>query len=324
MTSTSSSDTDFALAIHGGAGTIRRSTMTPEREAAYHAGLRRSLDAGRAVLADGGSALDAVSAAVMALEDEPLFNAGRGAVYTSAGKQEMDAAIMDGRDRSAGAVAGICGPRNPILAARAVMEHSGHVVLIGESAMEFCRGQGLTFEEASYFFTEQRWRALQDTLAMRNTGAEDQDESRKHGTVGAVARDRHGNLAAATSTGGMTAKMPGRVGDSPVIGAGTWADNETCAISATGHGEIFIRYAAAHEIASRMRYAGQSLDDAARVVVVDVLKPAGGTGGIIAVDHAGNVSLPFNCSGMYRGVVRQDGKLMTAIYKEPLVEYQGS
>ncbi|MET0531897.1 MAG: isoaspartyl peptidase/L-asparaginase [Microvirga sp.] len=324
MTGTSSSDTNFALAIHGGAGTIRRSTMTPEREAAYHAGLRRSLDAGRAILADGGSALDAVTAAVTALEDEPLFNAGRGAVYTSAGKQEMDAAIMDGRDRSAGAVAGICGPRNPILAARAVMEHSGHVVLIGESAMEFCRAQGLTFEEPSYFFTEQRWEALQKTLAMRNSGAEDQDESRKHGTVGAVARDRSGNLAAATSTGGMTAKMPGRVGDSPVIGAGTWADNETCAISATGHGEIFIRYAAAHDIASRMRYAGQSLDDAARVVVIDILKPAGGTGGIIAVDYAGNVSLPFNCSGMYRGVVRQDGRLMTAIYKESLVEYQGS
>jgi beta-aspartyl-peptidase (threonine type) len=324
MTNTSSSDTGFALAIHGGAGTIRRSKMTPEREAAYHAGLRRSLEAGRAILADGGSALDAVSAAVMALEDEPLFNAGRGAVYTSAGKQEMDAAIMDGRDRSAGAVAGICGPRNPILAARAVMEHSGHVVLIGESAVEFCRAQGLTFEEPAYFFTEQRWQALQQTLAMRNSGAEDQDESRKHGTVGAVARDRHGNLAAATSTGGMTAKKPGRVGDSPVIGAGTWADNETCAVSATGHGEIFIRYAAAHEIASLMRYAGQSLEAASTTVVIDMLKPAGGTGGIIAVDHAGNVSLPFNCSGMYRGVVRQDGKLLTGIYKEALVEYQGS
>lgn len=324
MTSTTSANADFALAIHGGAGTIRRSTMTPEREAAYHAGLRRSLEAGRAILSDGGTALDAVSAAVMALEDEPLFNAGRGAVYTSAGKQEMDAAIMNGRDRSAGAVAGICGPRNPILAARAVMEHSGHVVLIGDSAMEFCRAQGLAFEEESYFFTEQRWKALQDTLAMRRSGADDQDESRKHGTVGAVARDRQGNLAAATSTGGMTAKMPGRVGDSPVIGAGTWADNETCAISATGHGEIFIRYAAAHEIASRMRYAGQSLEDAARVVVIDVLKPAGGSGGIIAVDHAGNVALPFNSSGMYRGVVRQDGKLLTGIYKEPLVEYQGS
>jgi beta-aspartyl-peptidase (threonine type) len=324
MTSMTAPAHDFALAIHGGAGTILRSKMTPEREAAYHAGLRRALDAGRAVLADGGAALDAVSAAVMALEDEPLFNAGRGAVYTSAGKQEMDAAIMDGRDRSAGAVAGICGPRNPILAARAVMEHSGHVLLIGESAMSFCREHGLTFEEASYFYTEQRWQALQDTLAIRRRGEDDQDESRKHGTVGAVARDRDGNLAAATSTGGMTAKSPGRVGDSPVIGAGTWADNETCAVSATGHGEIFIRHAAAHEIASRIRYAGQSLEEASRAVVIDMLAPAGGSGGVIAIDSTGAVSLPFNCSGMYRGVVRGDGILLTAIYDEPLTDFRSS
>lgn len=324
MSNASLSENNYALAIHGGAGTILRSKMTPEREAAYHAGLRRALAAGRSVLADGGRALDAVSAAVMALEDEPLFNAGRGAVYTSAGKQEMDAAVMDGRDRSAGAVAGICGPRNPILAARAVMEHSGHVFLIGESALEFCRTQGLSFAEPSYFHTDQRWNALQETLAMRRSGTDDQDESRRHGTVGAVACDRHGDLAAATSTGGMTAKSPGRVGDSPVIGAGTWADNETCAVSATGHGEIFIRYAAAHEIASRMRFAGQSLEEAARTVVIDVLAPAGGSGGVIAVDRAGNVSLPFNCSGMYRGVVRGDGRLMTAIYDEPLTEVQGA
>ncbi|MBF9232908.1 isoaspartyl peptidase/L-asparaginase family protein [Microvirga alba] len=319
MTSTQN---DFVLAIHGGAGTILRSKMTPEREAAYHAGLRRSLEAGRAVLADGGAALDAVTAAVMALEDEPLFNAGRGAVYTSAGKQEMDAAIMDGRDRAAGAIAGICGPRNPILAARAVMEHSGHVFLIGDSALKFCRERGLAFEEASYFYTDARWNALQETLAMRNSGSEDQDESRKHGTVGAVARDRNGHLAAATSTGGMTAKAPGRVGDSPVIGAGTWADNATCAVSGTGHGEIFIRYAAGHEIASLMRYAGKSLEEASRAVVMDMLAPAGGSGGIIAVDHTGAVSLPFNCSGMYRGYVRGDNVLRTAIYDEPMVEFR--
>ena len=311
---------DFTLAVHGGAGTILRSKMTPEREAAYHAGLRRALDAGRTVLADGGTAIDGVTAAVMALEDEPLFNAGRGAVYTSAGKQEMDAAIMDGRDRAAGAIAGICGPRNPILAARAVMEKSDHVFLIGESAQEFCRQHGVAFEEASYFFTEQRWNALQETLAMRRSGADDQDESRKHGTVGAVARDRHGHLAAATSTGGMTGKAPGRVGDSPVIGAGTWADDATCAISATGHGEIFIRYAACHEIASRLRHAGETLDEAARGVVIDVLAPAGGSGGLIAVDRNGAFSLPFNCSGMYRGVVTGDGILRTAIYDEPFSE----
>lgn len=320
MTS-STADNDFVLAIHGGAGTILRSKMTPEREVAYHAGLRRALEAGRAVLAEGGAALDGVTAAVMALEDEPLFNAGRGAVFTSAGKQEMDAAIMDGRDRAAGAVAGICGPRNPILAARAVMEHSEHVFFIGESALNFCRERGLAFEEASYFFTQQRWDALQETLAMRRSGADDQDESRKHGTVGAVARDRNGNLAAATSTGGMTGKAPGRVGDSPVIGAGTWADNETCAVSGTGHGEIFIRYAAGHEIASRMRHAGHSLNEASRAVVMDLLAPAGGSGGIIAVDRTGAVSLPFNCAGMYRGVVRGDGVLLTAIYDEPLTDF---
>jgi len=202
-----------------------------------------------------------------------------------------------------------------------VMEHSGHVVLIGQSAMDFCRTQGLAFEEPPYFHTEARWQALQETLAMRRSGQEDQDESRKHGTVGAVARDRDGNLAAATSTGGMTGKSPGRVGDTPVIGAGTWADNETCAISATGHGEIFIRYAAAHEIASRMRHAGQSLEEASRAVVIDMLAPAGGSGGVIAVDKAGNVSLPFNCSGMYRGVVRGDGRILTGIYDEPLAEF---
>ena len=323
MTGTTT-DNDFVLAIHGGAGTILRSKMTPERELAYHSGLRRALEAGRAVLAEGGSALDGVTAAVMALEDEPLFNAGRGAVFTSAGKQEMDAAIMDGRDRAAGAVAGICGPRNPILAARAVMEQSEHVFFIGESALNFCREHGLAFEEPAYFFTQQRWDALQETLAMRRSGADDQDESRKHGTVGAVARDRNGNLAAATSTGGMTGKAPGRVGDSPVIGAGTWADNETCAVSGTGHGEIFIRYAAGHEISSRMRHAGQSLNEASRAVVMDLLAPAGGSGGIIAVDRTGAVSLPFNCAGMYRGVVRGNGALLTAIYDEPLVDYHAA
>jgi len=311
----------FSLVVHGGAGTILRSTMTPAREAAYHAGLRRALEAGRLVLAAGGAALDAVTAAVMALEDEPLFNAGRGAVFTSAGKQEMDAAIMNGRDRAAGAIAGICGPRNPILAARAVMERTEHVLLIGESALAFCRAQGLPFEDIPYFFTQARWQALQDTLAMRQAGVDNQDASRKHGTVGAVARDSHGHLAAATSTGGMTAKMPGRVGDTPVIGAGTWADDDTCALSGTGNGEIFIRYAACHEISARMRHAGQSLAQAAQGVVMDLLAPKGGSGGIIAVDRHGAVSLPFNCAGMYRGVVQSDGVLRTAIYDEPLVDY---
>lgn len=324
MTSPAPTETGFTLAIHGGAGTILRSKMTPEREAAYHAGLRRALNAGRVVLEDGGKAIDAVTAAVMALEDEPLFNAGRGAVYTSAGKQEMDAAIMDGSDRAAGAIAGIFGPRNPILAARAVMEKSDHVFLIGESALNFCRQHDIAFEDESYFFTEQRWEALQETLAMRLSGADDKDESRKHGTVGAVARDRHGHLASATSTGGMTAKAPGRVGDSPVIGAGTWADDETCAVSGTGNGEVFIRYAAAHEIASRLRYAGQSLEEAAHGVIVDVLARVGGSGGVVAVDRTGAFSLPFNCAGMYRGVVMSDGIARTAIYEEPLAEHRES
>jgi beta-aspartyl-peptidase (threonine type) len=294
--------------------------MTPEREAAYHAGLRCALAAGHAVLAAGGRALDAVTAAVMALEDEPLFNAGRGAVYTSAGKQEMDAAVMNGQDHAAGAVAGICGPRNPVLAARAVMDKTDHVLLIGSAAMDFCRAQGLVMEAPDYFFTQARWDALQSTLAMRSTGTQDQDESRKHGTVGAVARDVHGHLAAATSTGGMTAKAPGRVGDTPIFGAGTWADNASCAVSGTGHGEVFIRFAAAQEISARMRLAGQSLEQAARGVVMDVLPPNDGSGGVIAVDKDGNYSLPFNCAGMYRGVVTQHGALRTAIYEEPLAE----
>ncbi len=319
MTS-SSSAAGFTLAIHGGAGTILRSTMTPEREAAYHAGLRRALAAGHAVLSAGGKALDAVTAAVMALEDEPLFNAGRGAVYTSAGKQEMDAAVMNGADHAAGAVAGICGPRNPVLAARAVMEKTEHVLLIGSAAMDFCRAQGLVMEAPEYFFTQARWDALQTTLAMRQGGTQDQDESRKHGTVGAVARDMSGHLAAATSTGGMTAKAPGRVGDTPVIGAGTWADDASCAVSGTGHGEVFIRFAAAQEISARMRLADQSLEQAARGVVMEVLAPNDGSGGVIAVDRDGGYSLPFNCAGMYRGVVTQDGLLRTAIYEEPLAD----
>jgi beta-aspartyl-peptidase (threonine type) len=304
----------FALAIHGGAGTLRRGDMSAAQAALYHAGLRRALAAGRDILADSGSALDAVTAAVVALEDDPLFNAGRGAVFTAAGHQEMDAAVMDGRERRAGAVAGIFGPRNPVLAARAVMERSPHVMLIGEGALAFCREQGLAFAEPDYFFTETRWRALQQTLAADSKA--EPDEARRHGTVGAVARDRAGNLAAATSTGGMTGKLPGRVGDTPVIGAGTYADNATCAVSATGHGEFFIRFGAAFEIAARLRYAGQALGEAAPAVIA-ALGAAGGSGGLVAIDHNGAIALPFNCSGMYRGYVERDGIVYTAIYDEP-------
>jgi beta-aspartyl-peptidase (threonine type) len=310
----------FALAIHGGAGTIRRDAMTPEAEAQYHAGLRHSLRAGHAVLAAGGTALDAVTAAVMSLEDNPLFNAGRGAVFTRAGVQEMDAAVMRGEDRAAGAVAGIMGPRNPVQAARAVMERSEHVLLMGEGALEFCRAHGVAFAPEEYFYTERRWQTLKDELARQSSAAADtRDDEAKHGTVGAVARDRFGNVAAATSTGGMTAKLPGRVGDSPVFGAGTWAENETCAVSATGHGEYFIRWAAAHDIAARMRYRGDALDVAAEAVVEELGK-IGGSGGLIAIDAAGRVSLPFNSSGMYRGTIAADGVAWTGIHQEALLK----
>lgn len=310
----------FTLAIHGGAGTMRPEAMTAEAEAGYHAGLRESLKAGHQVLADGGTALDAVTAAVMALEDNPLFNAGRGAVFTRAGTQEMDAAVMQGQDRAAGAVAGITGPRNPILAARAVMERSEHVLLVGQGALDFCQQHGIAFAPPSYFHTPGRWQALQNELARQASTAPDtRDDAAKHGTVGAVARDRRGNVAAATSTGGMTAKLPGRIGDSPVFGAGTWADNETCAVSATGHGEYFIRWAAAHEIAARMRHRGDTLEVAAEAVVEELGK-LGGSGGLIAIDAAGQVALPFNCQGMYRGVIGTDGVARTGIYRHPLQE----
>ena len=309
-----------ALAVHGGAGTLRRGLMDEARGALYHTGLRASLIAGRDILAAGGSALDAVTAAVLVLEDDPLFNAARGASFTSAGTLEMDAAVMDGRDRRAGAVAGICGPRNPVLAARAVMEHTPHVLLAGEGAVAFCRAQGLAFAEREYFYTESRWQALQHILERRRRGLPDtdpeEDDALRHGTVGAVARDRDGNLAAATSTGGIAGKLPGRIGDSPIIGAGTYADNASCAVSATGHGEFFIRFGAAHEIAARLRHRGQSLTEAAREVVEE-LGRIGGSGGLVAVDCDGTVELPFNCSGMYRGYVTGDGILCTAIYDEP-------
>jgi len=307
--------TRFSLAVHGGAGTILRQNLTTEGEARYHDGLRRALQAGHDVLAADGPAMDAVTAAVRVLEDEPLFNAGRGAVFTSDGVQEMDAAVMDGSTRKAGAVAGIRGPRNPIMAARAVMDRTEHVLLIGPNALGIARDAGLPFEDDSYFFTQARWDALQSTLKMRREGTVDNDPARRHGTVGAVARDMHGNLAAATSTGGMTGKAPGRVGDTPVIGAGTYADNATCAVSGTGHGEVFIRWNAASEIAARMRYAGQTLEQAAEHVVMQDLASNDGSGGLIAVDAQGNLSLPFNCEGMYRGTVTQACDFKTFIYR---------
>lgn len=311
---TSVTGSGFALAVHGGAGTMRRGRLTAGVAADYHSGLRRALAAGRDVLASGGSALDAVVGAVVVLEDDPLFNAGRGASFTAAGTLEMDAAVMDGRDRRAGAVAAICGPRNPVLAARAVMERSAHVLLVGEGALSFCQAEGLAFAGPDYFRTEARWRELQEFL--RDPQRDRRRGERPRGTVGAVARDRDGHLAAATSTGGMAGKAPGRVGDSPVIGAGTYADDATCAISATGHGEFFIRFGAAFEIAARLRHAGQNLPEAAAVVIRE-LAASGGAGGLVAVDRAGALALPFNTAGMYRGYVWDEGPLLTAIYDEP-------
>ncbi len=307
-------DQPYALAVHGGAGTILKSNMTPEREAAYKAGLRSALKAGEDVLRAGGLALDAVTASVCALEDEPLFNAGRGAVFTTAGRQEMDAAIMDGRDRSTGAVAGVFGPRNPVRLARLVMETTPHVCMIGEHVLELGRAAGLEFAEAEYFFTQARWDALQDTLAMQAKGEDDDDPARRHGTVGAVACDRQGNVAAATSTGGWTGKMPGRVGDTPMPGAGNFADNVTCAVSGTGHGEVFIRYTAGAEISARMRHLGESVTEAARHVVMQDLGQNDGSGGVIAVDARGVIALPFNSEGMYRGWVREGSAPGVAIY----------
>jgi len=299
----------FVLAVHGGAGTIPRHGRAASRAASYHEGLRRALAAGCEVLASGGDALDGVTSAVVALEDDPLFNAGRGSVFSSAGTQEMDACVMEGAAHRAGAVAGIFGPRNPVLAARAVMERSRHVLLIGEGALAFCREVGVAVCEPNYFYTEQRWRELQTAL-------EHLDDEAGGGTVGAVACDRHGNLAAATSTGGRTGKVPGRVGDSAIVGAGAYADNATCAVSATGHGEFFIRYGVGFEIAARLRHAGQALDRAAPAVISE-LGALGGSGGVVAVDRAGVLSLPFNTEGMYRGYVREDGIIHTAIYDEP-------
>ncbi len=310
----------FGLVIHGGAGTIERSNMTPEKEREYRAGLERALAAGYEILKRGGSSLDAVEAAVRVLEDDPRFNAGRGSVFTSAGTNEMDAAIMDGRTLAAGAVAVLKHVKNPISLARLVMEKSGHVMIDGEGAEAFAKENGIELVDQKYFFTQERWDALQKIKAAEKKRAggagkaftiTDQD---RHGTVGAVARDKSGNLAAATSTGGTTNKRPGRVGDSPVIGAGTYANNATCAVSATGDGEYFIRASVGHDLSALMEYKGMSLKDAAQAVL-DKVARLGGAGGLVAIDGDGNATLPFNTAGMYRGHVGPDGKLVVEIYK---------
>jgi beta-aspartyl-peptidase (threonine type) len=303
----------YALAIHGGAGTIPPEQMTPALEHDLREGLQRSLEAGRAILQNGGSSLDAVVAAVRVLEDDPLFNAGRGAVFTSAGTHEMDAAIMDGETLAAGAVGCVQRVRNPIILARAVMEKSPHVLLTGKGAEDFARELGLELVDEKYFYTEQRWLALERArrAEAKRDALSDQD---RHGTVGAVALDRNGNLAAATSTGGNTNKRPGRIGDTPIFGAGTYANNKTCAVSATGDGEFFIRAVAAHDLSALMEYRDRSVGDAAQAVL-DKVAALCGTGGLIAIDLQGNIALPFNTNGMYRGSVDVDGQGFVAIYK---------
>jgi beta-aspartyl-peptidase (threonine type) len=307
----------FGLAIHGGAGTITRATMSEEKENAYRAALTEALNAGYKLLKAGGSSLDAVAAAIVVMEDSPLFNAGRGAAFNAGGQIELDAAIMDGRTQKAGAVSAIRTAKNPILVARAVMDRTGHVMLTAEGAEAFARAQGFEVMSHEYFFTPNRWESLKkEQERIRNNRPESEStEERKHGTVGAVALDQAGNLAAGTSTGGYTNKMAGRVGDSPVIGAGTYAANDACAVSATGHGESFMRLVVAHEIASRMRYSGLSLKDAAHDTVMNKLKAIDASGGVIAIDARGNVAMPFNTEGMYRGQVGADGEFKVEIYR---------
>lgn len=305
----------FALAIHGGAGTISRELMNPEREQQYRNALELALKRGHAILKEGGAALDAVEAAVRALEDSPCFNAGKGSVFNADGQHEMDASLMSGSDLRAGAVAGVQNVKNPITLARRVMEKSNHVLISGLGAFEFAHKQKIELEDDLYFFDQFRYDQWKETQGTDTYQLDHSDKEKKFGTVGAVALDAHGHLAAATSTGGMTNKKWQRIGDSPIIGAGTYANDATCAVSCTGHGESFIRAVAAHDVHALMAYKGLSLAEAVRVVVHEKLPPLDGDGGLIAVDRAGNIVLDFNCTGMYRGQVGADGVLQTAIWR---------
>ncbi|MDQ3745286.1 MAG: isoaspartyl peptidase/L-asparaginase [Acidobacteriota bacterium] len=314
----------FGFVLHGGAGTIERGKMTPEREKAYRDKLTEALVAGFGVLKGGGQCLDAVVAAITLLEDSPLFNAGKGAVFTSAGTNELDSSIMDGKTLMAGSVAGLKRIKNPILLARLVMEQSPHVMLVGEGAEAFAVSKGVELVDPKYFYTEERWQQLQrQKEAERNPPPKKSRlekeaqpfEDHKFGTVGAACLDQAGNLAAGTSTGGISNKRFGRVGDSPIIGAGTYANNETCAVSCTGDGEFFIRSVVAHDISALMQYGGRAIGAAAESVLAKVAK-IGGTGGLIALDRRGNFAMPFNTSGMYRGWVGSDGQPHVLIYRD--------
>jgi beta-aspartyl-peptidase (threonine type) len=306
----------YAIAIHGGAGTILKSTMTAEKELAYKKALQDAIEAGEAVLKKDGRALDAVEMAIRSLEDNPLFNAGKGAVFTNEGKNEMDAALMNGKDLAAGGVAGITHIKNPISLARGVMDKSDHVLLTGAGAIDFAKKINAEFADDAYFFVQMRYDQLEaakkeNKMILDHT----EDKDKKFGTVGAVALDVHGDIAAGTSTGGMTNKKFGRVGDSPIIGAGTYANNKTCAISCTGHGEFFIKSVVAYDISCLMEYKGLSLKEACSIVVMDKLVKIGGEGGLIAIDAKGNIELPFNSEGMYRASKKSGEELFIGIYR---------
>ncbi len=312
----------LVLAIHGGAGTILRSQMTADKEAIYRTALDEALEAGYKVLRQGGAALDAVVAAVVSLEDCEWFNAGKGSVFTHQGHHEMDAALMDGQTGRAGAVAGVRQIKNPILLAQSIMDHSEHILLSGEGAMAFAREHGLAFEDDAYFYTPHRYKQWQQALLEDRTLLDHDDresdsdlDEKKFGTVGAVACDAHGHLAAATSTGGMTNKKYNRIGDSPLIGCGTYANNNTCAVSCTGHGEKFIQAVAAYDVHCLMEYKGLGLPEALRMVVNEKLVRIRGEGGIIGVDASGNTEMIFNSEGMYRGRMDASGVKEIAIYK---------
>jgi len=311
----------FSIAIHGGSGTILRKHMTAAREQAFLDGLKTALEAGFSILEKGGEAIEAVRAAIRELEDNILFNAGRGSVFTKNGTHEMDAAIMDGRNRKAGAVAAVKNVRNPIELAMAVMQKSEHVFLCGDGAMEFGRRHDIIFEPDEYFFSSFRydqWQSIKDsddTALDHNILPGDINKEKKFGTVGAVACDAQGNLAAATSTGGMTNKQFGRIGDSPLIGIGTYANNKTCAVSCTGHGEPFIRAVAAYDVSCLMEYRALSLEQAMNIVVNEKLKQLEGEGGMIGADAQGNTAMIFNSEGMYRACRNSDGTSFAAIYK---------
>jgi len=317
----------FTIAIHGGAGTISKKSMIPEKEIAYFKALNDAIDAGYRILDKKGNALDAVKAAVIELENNILFNAGKGSVFTNTETHEMDASIMDGKDLSAGAVAAICNVKNPVELAYTVMKKSEHVFLIGKGAEEFAKQNGIAFEPDEYFYSEFRYKQLLKTKKTNETALDhsvdpdsssakaSEDRDKKFGTVGAVACDVNGNLAAATSTGGMTNKQFGRVGDSPIIGIGTYANNKTCAISCTGHGEPFIKAVAAYDVSCLMEYKGFSLEKAMNKVVMKKLLKIDGEGGMIGVDAKGNASLIFNSKGMYRGMKSSDGKAAVEIYR---------